>query len=132
MNVGSGRGARWAVLLAVLAAAGTGFGCASLSGRSRGAPEPVTVSVRNQNLNTVHAYVTYGGALHSLGQLATQDTATYAVPQSLVAGEYSIQLLARPIGASGQYLSRTLYVQPGDRIRWTIGSPLWQSHVEIY
>lgn len=119
-------------LLAILAAAGAGFGCATLSKGSQGAPEPVTVWVRNQNINAVHAYVLHGGATHSLGQLASQDTATYTVPQSILIGDYSVQLLARPIGGGGRYLSRTLYVQPGDRVRWTVASPLWQSHVEIY
>ncbi len=106
--------------------------CASLARQSRGAPEPVTVWVRNQALSPVHIYVAHGNARQSLGEVSSQDSASYQVPQAVLIGDESIRLIARQAaGGVGTYVSQELFPRPGDLIRLRIVSPLSQSYVMV-
>jgi hypothetical protein len=127
---GAVRRSQGLLLVALLAlAAGA---CATLRKQSTGAPAPVTVWVYNQNMSAVHVYVAHGARAQSLGQLASQDSAYYVVPQSLIIGDASIQLVANLIaGGVGRYVSQPLFVQAGDQIRFRILSPVSQSYVMI-
>jgi hypothetical protein len=125
------RARRWgpAALAALALAVGA---CATLSRQSRGAPEPVTVWAYNQGMTAVHVYVAHETLTHSLGQLASQDSATWVVPQSLLIGNNSIRVVANLMaGGVGRYVSQELFPEAGDQIRLRVLSPVSQSYVMI-
>lgn len=106
--------------------------CATLAKQSKGSPEPVTVWAYNQSMSVVHVYVAHASAIHSLGQLASQDSASWVVPPSVLIGNNSIRIIANEIaGGAGRYVSQNLYPQPGDEIRLRVLSPVSQSYVMI-
>jgi len=123
------RGALLAVLLAAMAS-----GCATFrshSGQEAEADTGVTLFVKNYNWSTMHIYVMGSGQTTSLGQLASMNTATFAVPRSALASGNSIRLIADPIGSTSAYISEPVLVAPGDRVEWTIQNHLSQSSIMI-
>ena len=116
-------------LLALALVAGA---CATLAKQSTGSPEPVTVWAYNQGMSVVHVYVAHASAVHSLGQLASQDSATWVVPPSVLIGDNSIRIIANlTAGGVGRYVSQDLFPEPGDQIRLRVLSPVSQSYVMI-
>ena len=82
---------------------------------------PVRVAVENNAYPDMHIYVVYAGGLsRSLGMVTGLSKRTLVIPRQLVQTHSDIQLLADPIGGSQGYLSETLFVSPGERVRFTI------------
>lgn len=119
------------ILLSVLLAAG----CAPFWG---GEDDPameedreVTVHVKNHNWNAIHVYAIGSGQRRSLGQLATNDTATFTISESIAGTQRELRLLADPIGSRQQHVSERILFEPGDRIEWTVQNDLDQSSVMV-
>lgn len=136
----AGRFPRAARALApVILLALVGVACASARGGDEGSSSasspyherPVTVSVENQSWNTIHVYVLAGGQSRSLGQLSSQNTATYEVPPSIMGSREEIRLVADPIGSREGFISDRILVRPGDSVSWTLAQPLIHSHIMV-
>lgn len=124
-------------LLAVVLAASA---CGTF-GRQPGAPDPVsdggeeprelTVHVKNNSWSAIHVYVVASGQWESLGVVASQNTADYAVSRSRLGGRGEIRLVADPIGSTQGYFSDPILVEPGDRVEWTLQNNLSLSSVFV-
>lgn len=91
----------------------------------------VTVHVKNHNWNTIHVYAIGSGQRKSLGQLATNDSATFTISESIAGTQRELRLLADPIGSRRQHVSERILFEPGDRIEWTVQNDLDQSSVMV-
>ncbi len=119
------------VLLALVpAACATAGGSATSEGVDR--PEEAVVEVTNYNWSDIHAYVFAGGQRFSLGLVTSQGTREFTLSRSVLSGTRDLVFVADPIGSVLAYVSDGVYVQPGDRVTWTVHNNLAQSSVSVF
>lgn len=127
--------ARTAVLVSAIAILGAA--CASAGGSEaerevRAGEGEAVVEVTNLNWSTIHVYVLAGGQRFSLGMVTSTDEETFVIPRGAFAGSRELVFLADPVGAVVAYMSDPVFVEPGDRVVWTIQNNLSQSSISVF
>jgi hypothetical protein len=89
-------------------------------------PEPISVSVRNENFLDVNVSLISGGVSRRLGQVSGNSSGDFKVNASIANGQ-SVSVTAVPIGQSTRYTSPGLQVRPGQKIEVRIAASLRQS-----
>jgi len=121
--------------LLVLALLG-GFGCAEkrsfpdFSGGARTmGREPVTVDAVNDNYHDVVVYVDRGAGWQRLGTVTGLCNVQLQIPSTLQSAEsrYSLRVHAIGTADSEDYLSGTIFADPGDVIELSLASVLSMS-----
>lgn len=122
------------VVASVLAGSIGLLGCANrppaVSSSQAETAEPVAVHVENDHTAQATVHVRYeGGEVQRLGAVRSFDGATFRLARSELTGR-SIQLIAEML-AGRNYVTEELLVNPGNRVEFTIASPLYLSSVMI-
>jgi len=86
-------------------------------------PQPVpmtTIEVQNQSTSDMRIYVVDGGRRVRLGSVTGTGTATFRIPDSIVAGGRDLVFQADPLAGRQVANSFSIYVAPGEQIQMTI------------
>lgn len=94
-------------------------------------PEPITVSVRNENFLDMNVAVVANGVSRRLGSVSGNGTATFTVNWNVANGNL-IAITATPIGGRGQASTGQVSVNPGQVIEFRVASVLRQSAVSVH
>ncbi len=118
----------------VLGFAVLGGGCATGGGAERPADQPdtATVYVQNHNWSDMHLYVFAGGQRFSLGLVTSNTRREFELPRTTFTAAQNLVFIADPIGSVVAYVSDDVYVQPGDRVEWTIQNNLAHSSISVF
>lgn len=109
--------------LAGLMAACGGHRADSMMGAQPAPGTEVTLDVENHNWSDMAIYSVVHGTRHRLGTVSTAGREVFRLPSTL-AGNRSVQLLLRPIGGGGQFLTDQIMVNPGEMIELRIENHL--------
>lgn len=103
----------------VLALGLTLAACASSSGGSAFSEnEEVLIEVTNRNLNRIVVEAISTGRERRLGEVETNGTRTFTLPQTMSALDLRIRI--DPIGPSGSFVTPEIPAGPGDTIVLTV------------
>jgi hypothetical protein len=119
---------RFAVLL--LASAATA-GCHL--GHTGGwvAPEPVYVTIVNENTLDMDIYAVHSSMRIRLGTVTSTSTRHFVLKPTQLGGDGTFQLYADPIGSNRGVYSDQLYLTGGQVAEWTLASVLQQSTIMV-
>ncbi|NIR51453.1 hypothetical protein GWO43_23005 [candidate division KSB1 bacterium] len=93
--------------------------CASAS-RKTEYPATTKVKVENQNVSSVTVYVVTASDLLDLGLVQGLTTRVFDLPDGMVAGSTSLQVVADLVGSSQNVISESFSVSPGGIIEVVI------------
>lgn len=119
------------ILIAGLALA---VACAHAGASDTDEPQPTLAPVRVEVLNhyalPMEIYVAGAGATYRLGIVAPEMTATFVVPQNLLA-KGSAEFRAQPTARGPSFRSGELLLAPGAIVDFVIASVLFSSNATI-
>lgn len=110
-------------------------GCAHVdrtSGTDSPSQAPATVEVSNHNWATINVYAVRSSMRSRLGTVESNETRTFRVPDTMIAGAGSIRLMASPIGSTRTHMTDEILVRPGERIEWNLENWLPMSSYAVY
>lgn len=118
----------------VLGVAVLGGGCATRGGAERPSErsESATVHVQNHNWSDMHLYVFAGGQRFSLGLMTSNTSREFELPRAAFGAARNLVFIADPIGSVVAYVSDEVFVQPGDRVEWTLQNNLAHSSISVF
>jgi hypothetical protein len=119
----------WGVLIA---AAACGSHRRRPATESSGPPANVTLQVTNHNFLDVTVFVLHDGARLRVGLVTGTSTQSFTLPGRMVALSHELALVGEALGSRAVARTETLFVQPGQRIEWTLETDLRRSSVGVY
>jgi hypothetical protein len=87
------------------------------------------VQIDNQNISDMDIYLLRSGSRWLVGQAGGLSKTTLTIPESMAPTDLRVRLLADPIGGSRPIVTPSLFVPPGQRVYWSIGSDAATSSV---
>lgn len=92
----------------------------------------VTVSVANNNWETVRVFVVQGTSRFRLGTVTSNRTQTFRIPDQFVTAGARIHLRAEVIGSSESITTEQMTMEPGLVVEWNIENVLSWSNYFIW
>lgn len=135
MNRETRSGATLAPRLVVLSVSALAAACASKApARLHSSVPPIAETARQAELvidsqypGPVTIYVVTHGIRRRLAMVSAFRSVRLVVPPELVGRGRVVHLLARPLGERSEVVTEAFDVERGDRVRWTLLSPLESS-----
>ncbi len=90
--------------------------CTSASRKTGEHATATKIRVDNRNISSVTVYVVTASDQLDLGLVQGLSTRDFNIPNGMVAGSTSLQVVADPVGSSQNTISETFSVAPGDVI----------------
>lgn len=109
-------------LVGLMAACG-GHQADTMTGAQPAPGMGITLDVENHNWSDMAVYSVVHGTRHRLGTVSTAGHEVFRLPSTVV-GTRGVQILLRPIGGGGQFLTDQIMVNPGEKIELRIENHL--------
>lgn len=92
----------------------------------------VTLLVRNHHWLDINVYLVRGNIRQRLGTVTGTADKRFSIPWSRLDGQTGLQLIADPVGQTGQLRSDLVAIRPGSDVEWTIENGMRSSTMTVF
>lgn len=92
----------------------------------------VSLLVRNHHWLDINIYMMRGNVKQRLGTVTGTSEKRFTIPWSKLNGQTGLQLIADPVGQSGELVTETIALRPGAEVEWTIEYGMRSSSISVY